>query len=83
MDHLTLSHLPVEQAGQVRSILKQLDSMWNEKLGEINTVEHHIDLVPNARAVMICPFCGGSAAHKEIEKEVQRMRDQEVIEPLQ
>lgn len=62
-------------------MLKQLESMWDGTPGEIKAVKHHIHLINNARAVLIRPYGRGPTARKETDSEVQRMRDQDVIEP--
>lgn len=64
-------------------MLKQFDSMWYGTLGKINTVKHHIDLVPNAKAVISRPYRAGPTARNEIYKEVRRVRDQYFIDPAQ
>lgn len=64
-------------------MLKQFDLVWNGTLGEIKTVRPHIDLFPNARTAMSLPYRGDPAARKEIHREVQSMRDQDVIKPAQ
>lgn len=83
LDHLTLNHFLDRQAGQVRYMLRPIDSIWDGTLREINTVKNNIDLVPRALAAIRRPFRAVSAAYKEIEKNVQRMRDQGVLEQTQ
>lgn len=64
-------------------MLKTFGSMCYGTLGAINAVRYHIYLVLNARAVM-SRFCRAvPAARKEIDRDVQHMRDKEIIEPAQ
>lgn len=80
VNHLTLTYLPAKKAVRVWSMIDQLDSMSDGTLGEINTVNQHIDLGPNGTAEMSRPHRAGANARKEIYRKFQRMQEQDVID---
>jgi hypothetical protein len=54
--------------------------MWDGRLGEISTVEHHIPT--RGPPIASQPYRAGIASRNFIDKEIQRMLDLKVIEPL-
>ena len=78
-----LSHVPKDYAERFRKMLEKHDDMWSGHLGEITTVQHHIDLKPGARPIYQKPRRTGLSARKFVGEEVDRMLKAKVIEPAQ
>ena len=57
--------------------------MWDGSLGEVNTTEHHIDLLKGARPIASHPYRAGPRAREAEQAEVQRMLEADVMEPAQ
>jgi Reverse transcriptase (RNA-dependent DNA polymerase) len=53
--------------------------MWDGRIGEIRTVEHHITTI--GLPVASQPYRAVPASRELIDKEIQRMLDMKVIEP--
>ena len=83
VQELDLSHLAPEYRERVRGMLKEFAPMWAGDLGQINTTEHHIDLVPGSRPVAQQPYRAGPKARELEQREVDKMLREGVIEPSQ
>lgn len=62
-----------------RRMLKRYSRMWDETLGEINTI-HRIYLVPNTRPIAQVPYQTGRKAREIEEADVKKKLDAGVIE---
>ena len=82
-EDLDLEHVPEGARDRLRQTLKKYASMWDGSLGEIKTVEHHIDLSPGTRPMAQAPYRAGPKAREIEQMEVNRMLDAGVIEPAQ
>ncbi len=67
----------------IRTMLKKHESMWNGKLGDINVVEHSIDLVPGARPFKSQPYRAGPKTRELEQSEINKQLEAGVIEPAQ
>lgn len=83
VDDLNLDHLPKGHQARVRAMLNRYAHMWDGSLGEINTTEHYIDLVPDARPFATPPYAAGPKLRQVQADEVDRMLRAGVIEPAQ
>jgi Reverse transcriptase (RNA-dependent DNA polymerase) len=73
------SHLSRPQQDQEIQALSPHAFMWDDRLGEIRTVEHRITTI--GPPVASQPYRAGTASRELIDKEIQRMLDMKVIEP--
>ena len=64
-------------------MLREFAPMWSGDLGEINTTEHYIDLLPGARPVAQHPYRAGPRAREIEQQEVDKMLQSGVIQPSQ
>ena len=83
LDELDLGHVPPTHREKLRSLLQEFSTMWDGSLGEVNTTEHHIDLVKRARPIASHPYRVGPRAREAEQDEFQRMLTVDVIEPSQ
>ena len=83
LDDLDFSHLSDDLITKVKAMLKKHEAMWNGKLGTIRTPPHRIQLKEGSNAIHAHPYRAGPEARKAEEKEVQRMLNEQVIEPAQ
>lgn len=81
VDDIDLSELTPIRQNTVRKMLKPFTSMWHGKLGEVKITEHRIDLVPGARPVFSQPYRAGAESRKVIQKNVDELLQQGIIEP--
>jgi transposase InsO family protein len=78
-DTVDLGHLPIEFQERVRNLLSKHQEMWSGKLGHINAVRHHIPTI--GAPVATQPYRAGPRAREDIDREVNRMLNEKVIEP--
>ncbi|MGH0053304.1 MAG: reverse transcriptase/ribonuclease H family protein, partial [Sphaerochaetaceae bacterium] len=83
IDDARLEHLSEEHRDRVREILNKFPSMWNGTLGEINTIEHNIDLIPGTKAFFSHPYRAGPKQRAVAQAEIDRMLRLGVIEKAQ
>ena len=83
LDDIDLSHVDEKHRPRLLTMLQKYAKMWDGSLGEINTTEHHIELVPDARPIASHPYRAGPKAREVEQKEVERMLQAGVIEPAQ
>ena len=81
VNDIDLSHLPDDVQEKARNMLKKYESMWNGSLGKISVTEHRIQLKDDAQPVHLQPYRAGPKAREFETAEVQRMLDNDVIEP--
>jgi transposase InsO family protein len=74
-----LNHLTEDEQTRVLDTLHPHSSMWDGRLGEIPTVEHHI--ITEGPPIASQPYRAGPASREIIDKEIKRMLDMKVIEP--
>ena len=82
-DDLDLSHVPEKYREKLRSMLHEFRSMYDGRLGGINTTEHAIDLVPGTRPIHANPYREGPKMRDIVKDEVERQLRAGVIEPSQ
>lgn len=80
-EDLDLAHLTPQERKNVYQMLGTHRSMWDGRLGHVQTTSHRIELVPDARPVHAQPYRAGSRAREAESSEVQRMLKAGVIEP--
>jgi hypothetical protein len=78
---LDLAHLTPQERKNVYQILVKHRSMWDGRLGHVQTTSHRIELVPGATPVHSQPYRAGARAREAESSEVQRMLKAKVIEP--
>ena len=66
---------------EIRAMLKQHESLWSGKLGEISATKHHIRLIEGARPFKSAPYRAGPKTRELEEEEVKRQLEAGVIEP--
>jgi hypothetical protein len=74
-----LGHLSIEFQERVRNLLSKHQEMWSGKLGHISAVRHHIPTI--GAPVATQPYRAGPRAREDIDREVNRMLNEKVIEP--
>jgi hypothetical protein len=74
-----LGHLSIEFQERVRNLLSKHQKMWSGKLGHISAVRHHIPTI--GAPVATQPYRAGPRAREDIDREVNRMLNEKVIEP--
>ena len=80
-EDLDLAHLTPQERKNVYQMLGTHRSMWDGRLGHVQTTSHRIELVPDARPVHAQPYRAGSRAREAESSEVQRMLKAGFIEP--
>jgi hypothetical protein len=55
--------------------------MWSGRLGQVQSTNHRIDLIPGKKPVHCQPYRAGPRARAVESAEIQRMLKAEVIEP--
>ena len=78
-----LEHVELRYQKRIRDMLRQYAHMWDGSLGEISTIEHRIDLTPDAKPVRSALYRAGPKARKAESEEVERMLRAGVIELAQ
>ena len=66
---------------EVLQLLEPHHKMWDGHLGQISGVEHHIDLMPDAKQNRSVPYRAGIRMHGIEKTEVDRMVEQGVAVP--
>ena len=56
-------------------------SMWSGRLGQVQSTNHRIDLIPGQKPVHCQPYRAGPTARAVESAEIERMLKAEVIEP--
>lgn len=70
VDDLDLSHLSPEQQVLVTDLLRQYEFVWSGSLGQMLTLEHHIDVLPEPCRFMVRPYRAGPAARQDIVEQI-------------
>ena len=83
LDEIDVGHVPPTHREKLRSLLQEISTMWDGSPGEVNTTEHHIDLVKSARLIASHPYRAAPRPREAEQAEAQRMLDADVIEPAQ
>ena len=78
-----LEHVEHRYQKRIRDMLRKYAHMWDGSLGEISTIEHRIELTPEAKPVRSAPYRAGPKARRAESEEVERMLRAGVIEPAQ
>jgi hypothetical protein len=76
-----LGHLNGEARAEILDMLAKHRSMWGGRLGQVQSTNHRIDLIPGQKPVHCHPYRAGSRARAVESAEIQRMLKAEVIEP--
>ena len=70
-----------DEREEVLQVLEPRHKIWDGQLGQMFGVQHHVDLVPDAKPHRWVPYCGG-VRMSDIEKgEVDKMVEQRVEVP--
>jgi hypothetical protein len=73
-------HLDQEQTKRLLQVLRPRSTMWSGTLGKILAVRHHIPT--SGPPIASQPYRVGPQSREVIDKEVKRMMDMDVIEPV-
>jgi hypothetical protein len=76
-----LGHLPGKDRDEILDMLAKHRSMWSGRLGQVQSTNHRIDLIPGQTPVHCQPYRAGPKAMAVESAEIQRMLKAEVIEP--
>jgi hypothetical protein len=76
-----LGHLNGEERTEILNMLAKHRSMWSGRLGQVQSTNHRIDLIPGKKPVQCQPYRAGPRARAVESAEIQRMLKAEVIEP--
>jgi transposase InsO family protein len=71
--------LAAEDAEKLLDVLRPHACMWDGRLGEIRTVEHHIPT--EGPPIAAQPYRAGPSSRSVIDTEIKRMLSMDVIEP--
>jgi Reverse transcriptase (RNA-dependent DNA polymerase) len=75
-----LGHLNGEERAEILDMLAKRRSMWSGRLGQVQSTNHRIDLIPGQKPVHCQPYRAGPRARAMESAEIQRMLKAEVIE---
>jgi hypothetical protein len=76
-----LGHLPGEERDEILDILAKHRSKWSGRLGQVQSTNHRIDLIPGQNPVHCQPYRAGPRARAIESAVIQRILKAEVIEP--
>ena len=76
-----LGHLQDESRVAILDMLAKHRSMWSGRLGQVQSTNHRIDLIPGQKPVHCQPYRAGPTARAVESAEIERMLKAEVIEP--
>jgi hypothetical protein len=76
-----IKHLPTDIRSQASELLSHFSDLWDGRLGLINAVEHRIPT--HGSPIASQPYRAGPRAREDIDKEVSRMLEADVIEPAE
>jgi hypothetical protein len=80
-EDLNLAHLTPKEREKVYQILGKHRSIWDGRLGHVQTTSHRIELMPGATPVHSQPYRAKARAREAESSEVQRMLKAKVIKP--
>lgn len=80
-EEVDLSHLDSEERGAVLDLLEPHKKMWDGHLGTVAATSHRIDVIPGSKPVHCQPYRAGPRARAAEKEEIDRMLEQQVIEP--
>lgn len=83
VDALDLSHVPEQHRRRLREMLRKYSPMWDGSLGEISTMEHHIELTSDAKPIAQHAFRAGPRQRDVVQKIVDEKLKAGVMEPAQ
>jgi hypothetical protein len=76
-----LDHLPTADRAEILSMLQKHRSMWKERLGQVHSTAHRVDLIPGKKPVHCQPYRAGPKSRALESAKIQRILKAEVIEP--
>jgi hypothetical protein len=76
-----MGHLNGEERAEILDMLQKHRSMWSGRLGQVQSTNHRIDLIPGHKPVQCQPYRAGPRERAVESAELQRMLKAEVIEP--
>jgi hypothetical protein len=78
---MDISHLGPEERGAVLDLLEPHRKMWDGHLGTVAATSHRIYVTPGSKPVHCQPYRAGPRARAAKKEEIDRMLEQQVIEP--
>jgi hypothetical protein len=78
-DAVQLGHLPDEDLAEILEMLAKHRSMWSGKLGQVQSTNHRLYLIPRQKPVHCQPYIAGPRARAVESAKIQRMLKAEVI----
>jgi transposase InsO family protein len=79
-EQVDLAHLLPPERKKILAVLARHRSMWDGRLGQVNTTHHRIELKPGSKPIHSHPYRAGPRAREAEAAEVQRMLKAGVIE---
>lgn len=83
LDTLELNPFSSERWQPIRQMMSKLCFLWNGQLRQINTVQHRIKIQPEVSPRIHRSYRARPVARAAIQKKMDDMLQQEVIEPVQ
>ena len=80
-DEVNIDKQNEDERQRLNEILAAFQHMWDGRLGNINITQHRIDLKPDTKPVFQPPYRAGPRQRELEQMEIQRMLEQDVIEP--
>lgn len=81
---INFEHMNVEESESITKICRDFNDIFllaNDKLSKTDSITHKIQTKPNIKPVYIKPYRLPESAKQEIDRQVEKMLDDEVIEP--
>lgn len=83
LDALKFSHVPKSYHKKLHNMLRDVNTIWDFLLGEINTTKHQIDFIPSARPVIQPPTGQVQNLGNKSSPKQRRCSGSDVTEPAQ